>query len=112
MSNFYDSAPRWEDKHCPNICPTAKPASWQKVSKASVIEVKGAKYRLATFDGVFLLANSEEAVQQSEQGRVKVLSCWFGHRLKSGAPISLLVETKNFTVIPNYSGLVVSNISR
>lgn len=112
MANFYDSADRWNSKHCPDTSPNAKPTAEAKVVNATVIATKAAMYRGACVNGVFLLADAETKIESRGKYRVKVYCRWFGHRLHSGVPISLLVDGTKTTKDPNYSGYVVSNISR
>ena len=108
---FYDSAPLWNPKHCPTTCPTAKASALEPVTNATVVEVKGAMYRNASVDGVFLLANTEIQVAKNGRRRLKVFCRWFNHRLQSGVPIAISVESGKAVIHHNYSGEVVSNIS-
>ncbi len=110
--HFYDSAPIWKERNqCPNTCKTAKPCATSAVSNARVISVVDAEYRNATFSGKFVLGELEGKLPDSGWHDVKVYCRWFGHRLKTG-PITIKVNGKTTKYLPNYSGEVVSNLSR
>jgi hypothetical protein len=110
--NFYMSAKVW-DKHAnaaPHSSKRAMPIASQSVRNATVIVVKEAKYRGATFSGPFLLGdNNELPLPRSGSHSVEVYCCWFGFRLKTCGP-SIKVDMSTAKVIKNYSGDVISNL--
>ena len=113
MTLFYNAAKPWNYDICPNTCSTAVPRGLEQVKHVSVIEVKGARYRMAEFDGTFVLADPEQP-DLPKRGifKVKVYCLWFGHRLPSGLPITLKVDGSTSSIHRGYSGRVTSNLAR
>lgn len=111
--DWYLEKPVWmNEDDCPHTCVTAKPVSYESVRNKTVIKVEGARYRRATFSGLFVLAEPETIkLVKSGKERVEVFVRWFGHRLKTRGP-KILVDLSKAEVIKGYSGKVVSNIAR
>ena len=113
VMDWYLAKPIWENKDdCPNTCISAKPVAHESVRNKTVIKVEGARYRRATFSGVFVLAEPETIkLAKSGKERVEVFVRWFGHRLKTRGP-KILVDLSKAEVINGYSGKVVSNLAK
>lgn len=110
--NFYSSAPVWDRTFCPESHHLAKPSAWIYVVDQLVIEVSSARYRLSSQCGLFLLASKIVSRRNMlREPRVGVYCRWFGHKLKSNAPIALRLVESQFSVIEKFSGWVVTNIS-
>lgn len=77
--DFYLTAPKWNDKKCPHKDPLAKPIKNKTLSGVTVIKVKNAKYRHATFDGIFAVVNGSD-IKLSKSGKAtkKYFACGMG----------------------------------
>jgi len=108
--DFYLKAPKWNDKKCPHKDPLAKPTKTKTLSGVTVIKVKNAKYRLATFDGIFAVVNGRD-IKVSRLGKhtKKVFCTWYGHSVLTDYP-ELTLDPVNTEVIENYNGKVVIDL--
>ena len=108
--DFYLKAPKWNDKKCPHKDPSAKPTKTKTLSGVTVIKVKNAKYRLATFDGIFAVVNGRDIkVSKSGKHTKKVFCTWYGHSVLTDYP-ELTLDPANTEVIENYSGKVIVDL--
>ena len=102
----------WNPALCPNTCPEATDKSTVDVKDVSVIKVVGAQYRNATVSGVFHVAQDVTLPMQSSGWYpVEVYCRWFDHRIKTRG-IELTIDASTSEFIPNYTGAVISNISK
>lgn len=96
----------------PFTCKKAKPASYEIVVDANVIEVIDAHYRKATFSGRFVLSPFVQSpIPNNGTGKIDVLCKWFDHRLATTG-LSLIVDFSKVVHFPNYSGEVVNNLGK
>ena len=110
--DFYLTAPKWNDKKCPNKDALAKPIKTKTLSGVTVIKTKNAKYRLANFDGIFAVVNgSDIKVSKSGKATKKVFCLWHGHSIPTDYP-ELTLDLANTEVIENYKGKVVVDIGK
>ena len=110
--DFYLKADKWNSKKCPDTDPHAIPLKTQRLSNVTVIQVKNAKYRLATIEGVFAVVNGRDIkVSKSGKHTKKVFCTWYGHSITSDYP-ELTLDPKHTEVIENYSGKVVVDIGK
>lgn len=112
MYDFYTNAPPWEHNKVPTTSKGAKPRAWATFNNVRAVKVEGAQYRSAILSGVFLIDKCEASFPTSGWYRLKVYCRWFDHRLPTGVPINLKVDGSRLTYMPDYSGEVVTNISR
>ena len=110
--DFYLTAPKWNDKKCPHKDPSAKPIKSKTLSGVTVIKVKNAKYRLASFDGVFAVVNgSDIKLSKSGKSTKKVFCLWHGRSIPTDYP-ELTLDLANTEVIEGYKGKVVVDIGK
>lgn len=110
--DFYLTAPKWNDKKCPNKDALAKPIKTKTLSGVTVIKTKNAKYRLASFDGIFAVVNgSDIKISKSGKATKKVFCLWHGHSIPTDYP-ELTLDLANTEVIENYKGKVVVDIGK
>lgn len=111
--NFYFKAELWDedDKNIPHTSKLARPVAWERVSNTTVIELVGAAYRGAVFDGVFAL-DERYPIKTNKQGWNEAIffCCWFGHRLKTRG-IKIAYNPATAKMIKGYSGEVAKNLS-
>ena len=112
--NFYFQA----DKIVPGLVLStdelAKPTKWESVTDATVLSIKTGTYRNAVFDGLFLLdEDATDKQKDSEDGwKIAIVYClWHGMRLKKRG-IKLKYQAEGSEILRNYTGDVVSNLSR
>ena len=109
--HYYFSAPIWDDEQCPNTEPKAQPTKWEDVTKITVIEVVNATYRGSKFSGKFAIDDSKPIAKSNDGLDVAIIYClWFGHRLKTRG-IKVKFHSNNVTLIKDFSGRVISNLS-
>lgn len=110
--DFYLKAEKWNSKKCPDTDPNAIPLKTQKLSNVTVIQVKNAKYRLATIEGLFAVVNGRDIkVSKSGKHTKKVFCTWYGHQIHTDFP-ELTLDPNHTEVIENYSGKVVVDIGK
>ncbi len=110
--DFYLKAEKWNSKKCPDTDPHAIPLKTQKLSNVTVIQVKNARYRLATIEGVFAVVNGRDIkVSKSGKHTKKVFCTWYGHQIQTDFP-ELTLDPNHTEVIENYSGKVVVDIGK
>lgn len=111
--DFYWKSKIWADAdNCPHTCKTAKPIDLKEVKNARVIKVLDAKYRDATFSGIFLLGdNVRLPTGKGGYARVEVLCKWFKRRLKTRG-LGITVNLKNSEVIDKYNGQVLTDFAK
>ena len=110
--DFYLKAEKWNSKKCPDTDPYAIPLKTQKLSNVTVIQVKNAKYRLATIEGIFAVVNGRNIkVSKSGKHTKKVFCTWYGHQIQTDFP-ELTLDPNHTEVIENYSGKVVVDIGK
>jgi len=110
--DFYLRAEKWNSKKCPDTDPHAIPLKTQKLSNVTVIQVKNAKYRLATIEGVFVVVNGRDIkVSKSGKHTKKVFCTWYGHQIQTDFP-ELTLDPNHTEVIENYTGKVVIDIGK
>jgi hypothetical protein len=110
--DFYLTAPKWNKKKCPDKDRWAKPINTKTLSGVTVIKTKNAKYRLASFDGIFAVVNgSDIKVSKSGKATKKVFCLWYGHSIPTDYP-ELTLDIENTEVIENYKGKVVVDIGK
>ena len=110
--DFYNFAPVWDQRFCPESHHLAKASAWKYVEDQWVIEVSGARYRLSSHSGFFLLASRIVSRRNKlREPRVWTYCRWFGHKLKSNRPIAIRLVESQFIVIENFSGWVITNLS-
>lgn len=98
--------PNWDSKS-PHTHEEAKVTKTRDVADVYAIKVTGAKYRLATLDGVFELVNPPTT---ELPGRVTVRCSWFGVTPPTTYP-KLLISGATVIREPNYTGKVADDIS-
>jgi len=117
--DFYFNAPKWDPKAegfkrkaVPNLSVTATATEWANVHEQTVIHIERGMYRNATINGTFLLARTVKLpLGELGKRRVQIYCKWFGHSLRSGKGLSVLVELPIAKVEHGYSGKIVTNIS-
>ncbi|CAN1534751.1 hypothetical protein MCEREM21_01569 [Burkholderiaceae bacterium] len=110
--DFYLKAEKWNSKKCPDTDSHATPLKTQKLSNVTVIQVKNAKYRLATIEGVFAVVNGRDIkVSKSGKHTKKVFCTWYGHQIQTDFP-ELTLDPNHTEVIENYTGKVVVDIGK
>lgn len=110
--DFYLKAEKWNSKKCPDTDPHAIPLKTQKLSNVTVIQVKNAKYRLATIEGIFAVVNGRDIkVSKSGKHTKKVFCTWYGHQIQTDFP-ELTLDPNHTEVIENYTGKVVVDIGK
>ena len=112
--NFYKAAPSWTkeitDKQCPHTSEKAKPKQTKEIINATVVRVKNASYRSATFSGTFLIADGVILNLANPPKTIEVYCLWFGFRLRTRG-IKLIIDPATTEVITNYDGEIVTNIA-
>jgi len=112
--NFYKAAPAWTkevtQKQCPHTAPKAKPKQTKEIINATVVKVRNAEYRDATFSGTFLLADGFCLNLAKPPKSVEVYCLWHGYRLRTRG-ISLIIDPKTTELIANYDGEIVTNLA-
>ncbi|MDB0048059.1 hypothetical protein N9F12_01300 [Burkholderiaceae bacterium] len=112
--HFYFQADEIVPGSVPPTDELAKPTKWESVTDATVLSIKTGTYRNAVFEGVFLLDEDATAKQKdSEDGwKIAIVYClWFEKRLLTRG-IELKYQAEGSEILRNYSGEVVSNLSR
>lgn len=112
--NFYFKAEEIIPGSVPSTDELAKPTKWEPVTDATVLSIKSGTYRNAVFDGLFLLDEDATAKQKdSEDGwKIAIVYClWFEKRLLTRG-IELKYQAEGSEILRNYTGAVVSNLSR
>lgn len=112
--NFYKAAPAWTNevaqKQCPHTSPKAKPKQFKEIINGTVISVKNAQYRDATFSGTFLLADGVSFNMSKPPKNLEVYCLWYGYRLRTRG-IKLIIDPANTELCANYDGEIVSNLA-
>ena len=99
-----------ELKNIPNTCKTAQVTALKQVKDVFALEVKGARYRGAIFNGIVELVDGSECLQQFRgKFRAKVTLDWFGSQLKKHSRY-ITLDAGQFNLMPVYSGAVVANL--